>query len=849
MQLDTEVYKLSPEEVINIMGSNEVSGLSEDEVKKRLATFGPNRIEEEKKKSPLTMFLLQFKNPMSYLLGFAALISFLVKETLEALSILIVLVINSIIGFFMEYKAETALESLRKMVSVSALVLRNGELKKISAEEIVPGDIVVVEAGDVVPADIRLIKAENLEVDESILTGESTPVAKTSEKLSGNLSVHDRTNVLYAGTHVVKGRGWGVVYATGMRTEFGKISKALQFVESPKTPLEKRLESFSSFMLKLVIIIGTIIFFLGVLKDYPPLKMLETAIALAVAAVPEGLPVVVTITLAVGVYKMAKKNALIRNLASVETLGSSTVICTDKTGTLTENRMKVAFEFFIDDFSKRKALEVAVLCNNAFVSDANYVGDPMEVALLRWAFENGIDIKELRGQNPRVREIPFDSRLMKMITFHNNFVAVKGAPERLLSDCKYVYRGQKIMELEDGFKSEVLKAVGDAASKAMRTLAFATGEDEENLVFLGFVGIRDPLRPETKEAVAKCKSAGIEVVMLTGDHLITAYAIAREAGIVTEDEVKPLSGEDIERLEIDELYDAVMRSKVGARILPEHKLKVVETLQSKGHVVAMTGDGVNDVIALKKADIGIAMGITGTEVAKGASDMVLQDDRFATIVDAIEVGRVIFDNVRKVIYFLLSCNISEVLAVLLGVLWSKGLLLSPLQILWINLVTDVFPALSLSFDPPEEDVMKRPPRPVKESFLTGRHYFGIFSYGFLFALFSVMLAWGSMVFRGADVLLARTYLFHTIVFSQILHSFNLRGKGIVAKFKNIFSNKFLLLGGGISLLLQVTVTYLPLFQDILKLYPLHLVDWVFIFLGAFLSILIGNLFESICCKD
>ncbi|MCS7234343.1 MAG: calcium-translocating P-type ATPase, PMCA-type, partial [Synergistetes bacterium] len=844
MKKQADFYKLPIEEVFSLLESDMNSGLSEEEAQRRLSILGPNKLKEEKRKGPFKIFLSQFKNPMSYLLGVAALISFAVKEVLDALAILVVLLVNATIGLFMEYKAERALEKLKKMVSINALVLRDGALKKIHAEGLVPGDVVVLEAGDIVPADIRIFKAEDLEVDESVLTGESTPVSKVSHKLDEDLPIYDRVNLLFAGTHVVRGRGWGVVYATGMDTEFGKISKALQSVESPKTPMEKRLEVFSSFMLKLVILVGVVVFLLGLIKGYSILNMLETSIALAVAAVPEGLPVVVTITLAIGVHKMAKKNALVRNLASVETLGSSTVICTDKTGTLTQNKMKVAFEFFKDDLLKQKALKVAVLCNNAFKSKEGYIGDPMEVALLEWAEENGIDILKLRERFPRVKEIPFDSKLMKMTTIHEGFLAVKGAPERLLSDCKYTYDDKQVTDLTEDFKRRVVSTVEDVASKAMRTLAFAIGESEDKLIFLGFVGIKDPLRPEAKEAVKKCKEAGIDVIMLTGDHLLTAATIAKEAGIVESENPHPLSSSKIESLPDDALYEAIMQARVGARILPEHKLRVVEVLQNKGHVVAMTGDGVNDIIALKKADIGIAMGIAGTEVTKEASDIILQDDRFATIVDAVEAGRVIFDNIRKVIYYLLSCNISEIFTVLLGVLWEKGLLLAPLQILWINLVTDVLPALGISFDPPEENVMKRPPRSLKESFLTKKHYFNISSYGALFAIFSIGLAVSSLNIKSINIDIARSYMFHCLVFCQILHSFNLREKRFIRNLKELFINKTLVIGVAISFFLQISATYIPLLQKVLQINPLSLSEWLMILTVATASIISGNIIEK-----
>jgi len=842
-KITSEVYKLSKREVLSILATDENYGLSEEEAEKRLKEFGPNRLKEEKKKSPIAIFIAQFRNAMSYLLMIAAFISFIIGENLDALAILVVLLVNALIGFLMEYRAERAIESLKKMVSVNALVLRNGTLKKTSAESLIPGDIVILEAGDVVPADIRILNADNLEANESILTGEALPVPKTSDPIESEVPIHDRSNILFAGTHVVRGRCKGVIYATGMSTEFGKISKALQSVEPPKTPMERRLEALSVFMLKLVVAIGLLVFLIGWLKGYSLLRMLETSIALAVAVVPEGLPIVVTITLAIGVHKMAKRNALMRNLAAVETLGSSNMICTDKTGTLTQNKMKVSSEFFPNDFSKREALKVGALCNNAYISGDDVIGDPMEVALLQWILDSGLNPNEIRSSFPRIKEIPFDSKIMKMTTIHEGFVAIKGAPEKLLLECRYIYdENGNLTVLSPDFKEKVLRSIEEAASQAMRTLGFAIGKSEEELVFLGFVGIKDPLRPEAKEAVQKCKNAGIDVVMLTGDHVLTASSIAKEVGIA-EENLHPLEGKDIEKLSDEELFEAIIKKRVGARVLPEHKLRIVDVLQKKGYIVAMTGDGINDVIALKKADIGIAMGIAGTEVTKEASDMILQDDRFATIVDAIEAGRTIFDNIRKVIFYLLSCNISEVILILFSILWVKDLLLLPLQILWINLVTDVLPALGIAFDPPEEGVMKRPPRRINENLLLKNHYLDITIYGLSFAFLSLITGVIALSFSGLDTLKARSYVFHTLVFCQIAHPLTLRDKPVLSNPRTIFLNKVLLVGIFVSVLLQILTAYVPLLQEVLRVTPLSPREWLMITGVATLPLIFNNFYR------
>ncbi len=847
LNLKEPPHFLDVKEFLNIAKTDVEKGLSQEEAEKRLKLFGKNKLEESRKVTWFEILIGQFLNPMSYLLAFAALISLFLREYLDAVAILVVIIVNAVIGFYMEYKAERTLTALKNMITPQTKVLRDGILTRLPVIEIVPGDVLILEAGDVIPAEARIVSCNNLEVNESILTGESLPVKKYPDPLPKDTPLPDRKNILFTGTHITRGNCVAVVFATAMDTELGRISKLLQETESPKTPIEKRLEQLSHVLIKLVIAIALITTIAGWLRGHSFLKMLEVGIALAVAAVPEGLPIVATITLAVGVYRMAKKNALIRNLASVETLGSATVVCTDKTGTITQNRMKVTDSFFLCKEAQKKALEVAVLCNNAQLTDKDGIGDPMEIALLLWAKDSGVDIKALRESHPRLNEEPFDSSTMKMLTYHRDIIAIKGAPEKLISECEFVFSESGVVPFDKSLEELFQKKLFEFANLGARTLAFAfieTGLNSNSvMVFLGVVAISDPPRPETKDAVSKCKDAGVKVIMVTGDHALTATAIAKEVGISQDNDAFAIEGKNIDGLSDEKLYELLLKNRVAARVLPEHKLRIVKVLQQKREVVGMTGDGVNDAVALKQADIGIAMGITGTEVTKEAADMILQDDRFATIADAIEEGRVIFDNIKKAVLFLLSCNVSEVVTVFVSVVSGLGMLLLPLQILWINLITDVIPALALSVDPPEKDVMKRPPRDPEEEILTKESYKKISFYGTLMSVVAIS-AW--LWARYVDILSIKScvsIVFHTLVFSQLFHALNLRGVSVFKDPMELFSNKVLFIGVLGSMFLQYLTTKIPILVKVLNTSPLGVEEWTAIVMFSLVPFVLGNILK------
>jgi len=819
----------------------ETEGLANEEADERRTRFGPNALDQEPPEPWWRTLVRQFLTPMIYLLAAASLISFFMGEALDGMAILIVVLINGVIGFITEFRAEKALQALKSMISLQATVKRNGRILKLNSEDIVPGDIVLLEAGDVVPADARIIKSRNLSLDEAALTGESLPVNKTWETLPESTPIADRINCVFSGTSVVRGNGEALVFATGMDSQIGLISGMLATVQKQRTPLEERLERLSGFLIKLVVGVAVFVVGLGFLQGRGFLHMLETGIALAVAAVPEGLPFVATMTLALGVHRMAGVNALVRNLSSVETLGSTTVVCTDKTGTLTLNDMAVRELWPVDVDTVEDIYRVSVLCNKATPGEkGKSLGDPMEVALLAYCRDKGVDIEMIRRTFPVTDEEPFDSSTMRMVTWHDEGVAVKGAPEKLIGDASfYMEKGEK-KTITATHRKQWMEKVESMASRGMRTLGFAWGGSLDDLVFLGVAGILDPPRPEVPESVRSCREAGMHVVMITGDHLTTACSIAEEVGILTGEQREAFSGNELENMDEDELSQHAGRIGVFARVAPEHKLKIVRALQKAGHVVAMTGDGVNDAVALKQADVGVAMGIQGTEVSKEASDIILQDDRFATIVLAIKEGRRIFDNIRKSVLFLLCCNLSEVLTVVGGILFRMPAILLPLQILWINLITDVAPALALALDPAESDVMKRPPKKRMEDILTRDHKFNILLYGIIMSL-GVFAAFGfSLVTHPGDGSRAAEMGFHTLVFAQLFFVYNVRGRSLFRNPGQLFSNLWLIGGVGFSMMIQVGITYVPVFQRALDIVPLAADEWLVVAAGALLPTLLAQ---------
>ncbi len=854
---------LSIDEVLNRLGTDPETGLSSEEAQKRLATYGPNKLEEKEGPNPIAIFFSQFTEIMVVILLIAAAISFLMGEIKETIAILVIVILNAILGFVQEYRAERALQALRRLATPIVKVRRDGKIQEIPAEQLVPGDIVLLEAGTRVQADLRLIETVNMRIEEAPLTGESTPVDKNAEAvLPPETPVSDRVNMAFMGTGVTYGRGIGVVVETGMRTELGRIARMIQTVRREAYPLQERMAQLSKGLAIGAGILVAIVFILGLWRGEHPYTMFITAVSLAVAAVPEGLPAVVTITLALGAQKMVRRNALIRKLPAVETLGSVTVICSDKTGTITENRMTVTIldvagktldlteklskvgpflELDENYFEEEKDLAITLLlvggalCNDSYLEpDARnpsriYAkGDPTEGAMVVAAARFGLWKEELEKKAPRVDEVPFTSERKRMTTVHKindhsllpfnaPYVAFcKGAVSSLLEISNMVWNKDHIEPMDENWRERILKADHSFASRGMRVLGVALRpleeipeDPERDMVFVGMMAMIDPPRPEVKEAVAKCKTAGIRPVMITGDHPQTALYIARQIGMDEGGEV--VTGVELDKMTVEELERRVENVTVYARVSPEHKLKIVEALQKRGHIVAMTGDGVNDAPALKKADIGVAMGITGTDVSKEVSEMILLDDNFATIVAAVEEGRVIYENTLKFVKYILSSNVGEILVMLVAPLLGRSIPLTALQILWINLVTDGLPGLALGFDPAEPDIMKRPPRPPGENIIT-RLWKYVILVGVLLgftALLPELLAIG-----GEETW--RTMIFTTLALAQMGNALVVRSERESIFRLGFTSNPILLASVILTIILQMLVVYLPPLQGIFR---------------------------------
>ncbi|MFY9125713.1 MAG: calcium-transporting P-type ATPase, PMR1-type [Defluviitoga tunisiensis] len=845
------------EEVIKELDTN-IRGLSSSEVEKRIQKYGYNELEEKKGKTFFQMFISQFKDFMIIILLIAVAISLLVGEVIDAAIILAIVVLNALLGSIQENRANEALKALKKLSTPHAKVLRDGEVKVVSSKEIVPGDIVLLEAGDFVPADGRLIEAAALKVNESSLTGESVPVEKQIDPLdSENVSLGDRINMVFAGTTVVYGRGKMVVTGTGMNTEMGKIA-SMMGEEEETIPLQERLNKLGKTLGIAALFICALIFLIGYLRGTPILEMFLTSISLAVAAIPEGLPAIVTITLAIGVQRLAKRNAIIRKLPAVETLGSANVICTDKTGTLTLNQMTVT-HVYIDNNIKRfkdinddnrifKLIATSALCTDARISEeGKKIGDPTEVALVAALKKLGKEKVELENKYRRIDELPFDSDRKLMTTVHkyeDKFISItKGAPEYLISRCSHIDDNGKIRPIKQEDLQNIDKANEDLARNGMRILAvtykflqddnFDREELEKNLVFLGLIGMIDPPRPEAKEAIRKCDLAGITTVMITGDHKLTAEAIAKSLGILHEGE-KVITGEELDKMDFDELVKNIKKIRVYARVAPEHKVMIVKAWQKNGAIVAMTGDGVNDAPALSQADIGVAMGITGTEVAKEAADMVLTDDNFATIVSAVEEGRTIYSNIRKSVRYLLSCNIAEILTVFIETLMGLGQPLLAIHLLWINLVTDSLPALALGMEPPTKDVMIAKPRRRDESIFADGLGIQVLIEGIIMSLLSIT---AFMIGRTHSLETAETMTFMTLVFSQLFHALNARSNKESLFKINFFSNKFLIGSIGIGILLQLTLDT-PFLSKIFEISVLNMNQWLWVLALSFVFVIL-----------
>jgi Ca2+-transporting ATPase len=874
-------FNYSVKEVVEKLGTSASEGLSGDEVKKRLAEYGPNEIKGKKKKPFIFMFLSQFKSFMIIVLLIAAAISGVVgvmegEGLLDTFIILGILILNAFIGAYQENKAESSLEALKKLSAPNTMVVRDGESKDVPTNELVPGDIVILETGDIIPADLRLIEAVNLKIQESSLTGESVPVDKFTETLFGeDIPLGDLTNMAFSSGIVTYGRGKGLVVGTGMNTQVGKIAGMLEQAMETETPMSKRLEQLGKILGITALVICTVIFIVGILYGNSVMSMFMTAVSLAVAAIPEGLPAVSTVVLAIGVQRLVKKNAIIRTLPSVETLGSATVICSDKTGTLTQNKMTVV-ETVVnfkpekpgesDNVSlsgeKEHLINAAVLCNDAKMrllgdNRYEYFGDPTETALIEFGFRNGVKKDVLENNYPRVAEIPFDSERKRMTTVNsigdNKLrVNVKGGLDEVLSVCTDILLEGSVKPLTDAFLQQIRELNEKMANNALRVLAMAykdisgsnesidTNDLENNLIFIGLVGMIDPARPEAVAAVAKCHTAGIRTVMITGDHKSTAMAIAREIGIYKEGDLS-ITGTELEKISDEELEKNVKKYSVYARVAPEHKVRIVKAWQKHNEIVAMTGDGVNDAPALKQADIGTSMGIVGTDVAKGASDMVLTDDNFATIVSAVEEGRRIYTNILKSIQFLLSTNVGEIFLLLITSIFNMGTPLLPIHILWINLVTDSLPALALSVDPAEPDIMQKKPHNTKS---------GIMSKGMIWRVIyqGVMIGGLPLIayligLRDGGVPLGQTMAFATLAFAQLVHVRNLHSNVRSSLSISPLKNKPLIGAVFISALLALAVMLLPGVREAFNFSTMDRNHWLLVLGLSLAPILIVELFK------
>lgn len=872
-----EWHTQAMDELEMTLQSNLDRGLAEREAQQRLAKHGSNELPETPPVSALTLLIGQFTSIIIWVLIGAAAISGLLQEWVDAAAILAIVLLNALLGFVQEYRAEESIAALRKLSITMARVIREGEIRSIPARELVPGDLIQIEAGDRVPADSRIVYATGFQTQEASLTGESTPVAKSAEPIPHTeVPLGDRHNMLFMGTIVVSGKGRALVTATGSQTELGKIAALIHReaqAEQEETPLQRRLERLGHTLLWLSLGIVVVVFLLGALRGVYLVTMFLTAVSLAVAAIPEGLPAVVTITLALGVTRMVKRHALIRRLPAVETLGSTTVICSDKTGTLTKNEMTVTTlyqggeiftvtgEGYAPDGDIRldseltaptlkpgliALLRASVLCNGADLRLEAFlwkiVGDPTEGALLVVAAKAGLTKNHLEQENLWLGEVPFDSERKKMTVVRQTpsgpVAFVKGAPDVLLRDCQaWLTRGGDIQPLTDAIRQEIAAANQRLASQALRVLGVAmrpldripdvydAKNLEHDLVFLGLVGMKDPIRPEAKAAVEACRAAGIRTVMITGDHKDTAVAIATELGLM-EPGAQAISGVEMNQLSDEELRDRVKTAAVYARVTAEHKLRVVRAWKQQGAVVAMTGDGVNDAPALKAADIGVAMGMSGTDVTKEAADMVVTDDNFASIAAAVEEGRAIYDNIRKSVYYLLSCNISEILLMLLATLFGLPLPLLPVQILWINLVTDGLPALALAVDPADAGLMQRPPRPPQEPFLTRTCLLRLLVQGTFIAAITLLAFLYCLYGMDFSLDRARTLTFTVMVLAQLFHALNHRSEERSIFVLGLWTNKPLLATVGLSALLQAGIVSWPPVHSLFKVAPFDPEHWI-----------------------
>lgn len=891
-----EWYRHNKEEVWDKLNTNSKKGLLDVEAKSRLERYGLNELKEEAKKGLLSKIIEQFSDFLVVILIIAAFVSIFVGEGRDAIVIFAVVIINAALGIFQEGRAEKSLEALKKMTSPTAKVLRNGNITVVPSSNLVLGDIVLLEAGDIVPADIRLIESSNLKIEEASLTGESIPAEKNANvTYYQEMSLGDRHNMAFMSTIVTYGRGRGIVVETGHGTEIGKIATIIQTIDEELTPLQKNLNQLGKYLGIITIAVCIIVFGVGLLQGREVLEMFMVAISLAVAAIPEGLPAIVTIVLALAMNKMVKQHAIVKKLLAVETLGSTTVICSDKTGTLTQNEMTVV-KIFTDNkiidvtgigyeptgqfkllnkninieevVNLEKVLTISALTNDAILNKEKdtglykIIGDPTEGALITLANKADIIKHETNSKYPRIEEIPFDSNRKMMTTFHSNYLPgkvvsfTKGAPDIIIDRCSSIIVKEDTIPLDDNLKKKLNDINRFFAKDALRVLALAyrvydevpfdisPEKIEEKMTFVGLVGMIDPSRPEAKGAITKCKEAGIKPVMITGDYKDTAFAIAKELGIASSIE-ETIIGEDINNYSDEELREVVKNTNVYARVSPEHKVRIVTALKANGEIVAMTGDGVNDAMALKRADIGVSMGITGTDVAKNTADVILTDDNFASIVSAIEEGRIIYSNIKKFVFFLLSCNIGEIFLVFTSILLKLPVPLLPIQLLWLNLVTDSFPALALGMEKGDMDIMRDKPRDSNAPIIDRPMVAAIVIESFTIGLVSLLaFIWGLRMYPD-NILMARTITFATLITAELVRAYSSRSERYIIFEIGFFSNKTMVYATGLSFILMLMVIYIPLLQGAFHTLSLGINQWAIILTFAFLPLIIGELYKVV----
>ena len=840
---------LKKEDVLHKLNTNEKNGLKEEDVKKLQKEEGKNKLQDSKKESIFIKFIKQFNDFMIIILIIASIISAIVSKVqgendyIDSIIIILIVILNAIMGVVQEQKAEKSIEALKKLTPQKAKVIRNGKKTEINAEDLVKGDIIILETGNYIPADCRLLETYNFQVEESSLTGENIPSEKNANILCNkNSALGDMKNMAFMASIVVNGHAKTVVTETGMNTTVGKIAKMMITNKAPETPIQKKLSQVGKILGIVCLAICMLIFLIGLIKKIEPIEMFMTSVGLAVAAIPEGLPAIVTIVLSIGVTKMAKKNSIIRKLPAVETLGSSNVICSDKTGTLTQNKMKVTE---IKSNNKDLTIQYGALCTDCEILDNKVIGEPTEKAIVEKALEMGKNKKDIEKQMPRINEIPFNSNRKMMTTIHqkgNKYIVItKGAPDILLERCidkdKIMYKRQN-----SEMTNKALRVMG-VAYKELTTLPSKINSDtlENNLKFLGLIGMIDPPREGVREAVKTCKKAGIKTVMITGDHIETAKAIARDLNILTIKD-KAITGQELDKIPQKELEKNIKEYSVFARVTPEHKVRIVKAWQHTGAVVAMTGDGVNDSPALKNADIGIAMGKNGTDVAKNASDMILTDDNFVTIVEAVKQGRNIYDNIKKAIHFLIATNIGEIVTIFMGLVLGMKSPLLAIQLLWVNLVTDSLPAIALGLEPAEKDIMKRKPINSKKSIFADGLWNKIIIEGIMIGMFTLVSFSIGNKYYGLEI--GRTMAFITIGLLELIHSFNIKSEESIFNM-GILENKYLIGSFILGVIIQTIVVIIEPLADIFKLSQLNITQWIITILISILPIPIMELQKKI----